>query len=215
MADSRYRYPRARIQIFSKAPQPGRVKTRLIPLLGARGAAELAARLLRHAVASAAVSRLCPVQLWCEPDTDHALFRELQRAHGVELKRQRGADLGRRMAQALAEGLAEGGPVLLMGSDCPAITPACLEQALRCLEETPCVLVPAEDGGYVLVGQSRLNTAMFENIDWGSADVLRQTRARLRASGWPHRELAYLADVDRPADVAAALCLLDRNEQKD
>ncbi len=205
-----YRYPDARILIFSKAPLPGRAKTRLIPQLGEQGAAEFSARLIRHTVQTAVCSRLCPVQLWCAPDSRHALFQELQESYGLVLKQQQGRDLGQRMANALAEGLSGSRSVVLIGSDCPAIMADYLEQALQTLENgSACVLGPAEDGGYVLVGQSVLNTAMFEDVNWGTADVLQQTRQRLSAAGLACSELATLWDVDRPEDIARARSLMD------
>ncbi len=200
-----YRYPDARILIFSKAPLPGRAKTRLIPQLGEQGAAEFSARLIRHVVREAVRSRLCPVQLWCAPDSSHALFQELHESYGLALKQQQGCDLGERMAYALATGLSDSRSVVLIGSDCPALTADYLEQALQMLvNASTCVLGPAEDGGYVLVGQSALNTAMFENVNWGTPDVLQQTRQRLSAAGLACSELATLWDVDRPEDIARA-----------
>lgn len=205
-----YRYPDARILIFSKAPLPGRAKTRLIPQLGEQGAAEFSARLIRHVVQLTARSRLCPLQLWCAPDSSHALFQELHGAYGVELKQQQGRDLGERMAHALADGLSGSSPVVLIGSDCPAITADYLEQALQVLVNgSDCVLGPAEDGGYVLVGQSVPNTAMFEKVNWGTPEVLQQTRQRLSAAGLAWSELATLWDVDRAEDIARARSLMD------
>ncbi len=200
-----YCYPDARILIFSKAPLPGIAKTRLIPQLGEQGAAEFSAALTRHAVQAVAGGQLCPIQLWCEPDCRHALFQELHEVYGVELKQQQGCDLGERMASALADGLSGSQSVVLIGSDCPAISVDYLKQALQALAMGPtCVLGPAEDGGYVLVGQSVLNTDMFENVNWGTPDVLQQTRQRLRAAGLACSELATLWDVDHPEDIARA-----------
>lgn len=211
-----YRYPDARILIFSKAPLPGQAKTRLIPQLGARGAAEFSADLTRHIVKEAAVSQLCPLQLWCEPDCHHALFHELHEAHGVELKQQQGRDLGERMAYALAHGLSDNKSVVLIGSDCPAITADYLEQALQLLASTStCVLGPAEDGGYVLVGQSALDTDMFENVNWGTSEVVQQTRQRLSSAGRDWLELVTLWDVDRPGDIARARDLMDKQPDVD
>lgn len=200
-----YRYPDARILIFGKAPLAGHAKTRLIPQLGAESAAELSADMIRHIVREAVASQLCPLQLWCEPDCHHALFQELHGVYGVELKQQRGRDLGERMAHALAYGLSVSRPVLLIGSDCPAITADYLEQALQLLASgSSCVLGPAEDGGYVLVGQSVLNIDMFENMNWGRPEVLQQTRQRLSSAGRDWFELVSLWDVDRPEDIARA-----------
>ncbi len=200
-----YPYPDARILIFSKAPVAGKAKTRLISQLGETGAAEFSARLTRYTVERAVHSQLCPVELYCDGALDHPLFCELHARHGISLKSQQGVDLGTRMTHALAEGLANCQQVLLIGSDCPAITGDYLEQALQMLTGTAsCVLGPAEDGGYVLVGQSRLNTDMFKNINWGTSTVLQQTRQRLSEAGLICSELDTLWDVDRVEDIAAA-----------
>ncbi len=208
-----YHYPDARILIFSKAPLPGRAKTRLIPSLGEQGAAEFSADLIRHVVQEVADSRLCPLQLWCEPDGHHALFQELHTTYGIELKPQQGSDLGMRMSHALADGLSTSKMVVLIGSDCPAFTADYLEQALQRLARgIPCVLGPAEDGGYVLVGQSELNTDMFKNVSWGTHKVLQQTRQRLSLAGRDWSELATLWDVDHPEDIARARDIITQRQ---
>lgn len=192
-----WRHPDALIQIFARPPAPGQVKTRLIPALGARGAAELHVRLLRRTVAMALGARLAPVQLWCASEVDHPVFVET----GLPRRRQRGPDLGARMAAALAQGLREARRVVLIGSDCPAMAAAYLEAALAALAEHDAVLGPAEDGGYVLIGLRRM-ADLFTGVAWGTARVLEQTRARLADAGLTWQELDPLWDVDRPADLA-------------
>jgi glycosyltransferase A (GT-A) superfamily protein (DUF2064 family) len=89
----------------------------------------------------------------------------------------------------------------LIGSDCPALAPRHLRRADKALRGgADAVLAPAEDGGYVLIGLSRFDRRLFDGIAWGSAKVLEETRARLRALGWRWQELETLWDVDRPAD---------------
>ena len=205
-----WRYPDARILIFSKAPLPGKAKTRLIPQLGEQGAAELSAALTRHVGQVAVEAQLCPVQLWCQPDCHHVLFHELHQAYGLELKQQRGHDLGERMAYAFVDSLSASQSVVLIGSDCPAITADYLGQALQTLVNgSACVLGPADDGGYVLVGQSDLNTGMFNNVNWGTPDVWQQTCQRLRVAGLSWSELPTLWDVDRSEDIARARDLIN------
>ncbi len=191
-----WRHPDTLIQIFARAPEPGKVKTRLIPALGERGAAELQLRLLRRTVAMAAASRLAPVQLWCASSVDHPVFVET----GLPRQRQRGADLGARMAHALAVGLRTAQRVVLIGSDCPVMDVAYLHAAIEALSDREAVLGPAEDGGYVLIGLRR-RADLFTGVDWGSERVLAQTRERLAAAGLGWQELATLWDVDRPADL--------------
>jgi hypothetical protein len=193
--------PRAEVAIavFAKAPVPGQVKTRLVPLLGAESAAELHSMLVRRALATACAAGVGPVALWCVPDTGHPFFRACAEAFGVSLEAQKGGHLGERMARSLAAMLARG-PALLIGSDCPALGADDLQAAARSLATHDAVFQPAEDGGYVLVGLSREVPGLFDGIRWGEERVMRDTRARLRAARATWREFPARWDVDRPHD---------------
>jgi hypothetical protein len=189
------------LAVYAKAPVPGAVKTRLAPVLGEAGAAELHRWLTRRALATAQASGACAVSLWCAPDCAHPFFAECQSDYGVALHEQSGADLGARML-ATFEALLDDGPVLLMGSDCPSVSDTDLRSAAASLLTHDVVLQPAEDGGYVLVGMRRAVPQMFEGIAWSTATVMRDTRRRLRAAGATWREMPTRWDVDRPEDVA-------------
>ncbi len=195
-------YPDARIIVFAKTPEPGKVKTRLIPTLGEVGANQLHQQLTRHVLQTASGAELCPVELWCAPDSGHEFFRQCQDAFSVSLHRQQGENLGQRMGHALATALQQSQQVLIIGADCPALTVQDLHEALSVLASgQDAVVSPAEDGGYVLLGLSRFDPALFTGIDWGTAEVMAQQRARLKALGWRWRELAQRWDVDRPEDL--------------
>jgi rSAM/selenodomain-associated transferase 1 len=185
-----------------KAPVPGAVKTRLAAALGDEGAARLHAELVRHALATAVEAKAGPVELWCAPDENHAFFQQCAREFGVPLKRQRGADLGERMRKAAEEAHAEGRPIVIMGSDCPALTASHLRLAAHALRAQDVVLVPAEDGGYVLIALSKPVQGLFEGVAWSSDEVMAQTRTRLAAAKAKWVEFPALWDVDRPADYA-------------
>jgi rSAM/selenodomain-associated transferase 1 len=193
---------RARVAVFAKAPVPGEVKTRLAPLLGPEGAAALHAGLVRQALSTAAMSGVGDVELWCAPDASHPFFVRCAEQFTLTLHRQAGADLGERMRSAFDAGLASGGPVVLIGSDCPVLAPADLREALQALETHDAAIAPAEDGGYVLVALARPMPALFEGIEWGSAAVMGATRARLAAAKARWQELPMRWDVDRPEDYA-------------
>jgi len=198
-AQGSVRYPEARLLVFAKAPVPGEVKTRLIPALGAQGAAALQARLTRRAVETALAANVAPVELWCSPDDRHPFFHELPVARRV----QRGTDLGERMADALCTALAQSRFAILIGTDCPTLTDDYLRDAAECLAlGEDAVLGPAEDGGYVLIGLRRCEARLFEGIAWGTAEVLAATRARLAECGFHWHELPTLWDVDRVDDLA-------------
>ncbi|MCW8906401.1 MAG: TIGR04282 family arsenosugar biosynthesis glycosyltransferase [Sedimenticola sp.] len=194
-------FPDSRILLFAKAPLPGRVKTRLIPRIGARQASDLHAELLWRTLGSAA-GGLAPLQLWCTPDTLHPLFQEAARAAEVSLHSQVGNDLGERMAYATKTALAEAGSVLLIGADCPVLARSHLRQALDWLAAgRDAVLGPAEDGGYVLLGLRRHHPQLFEGMAWGTGAVLQETRQRLRQLGLTVSELETLWDLDRAEDL--------------
>ena len=195
-----------RVALMAKAPLPGLAKTRLVPALGESGAAALAQRLLRHALQQALQSASQGVTLWCTPGLSHPEFVQAEHS-GVTLALQGPGDLGQRMAQVFEQGLTPGAsPLLLMGSDAPALDAALLAQAAQALHHHDVVLVPALDGGYALVGlralQPGLLQALFEGMTWSTDQVLKQTRQRLSHAGFSHAELAAVADIDVPADLA-------------
>ena len=188
--------------IMARAPVPGACKTRLIPALGAEGAAALQRRLLRHALSAAAGVPGAALTLHAHPDTDHPLLREWAVEFGARLRPQQGDDLGERMAHALAAALTEGGPAVLIGCDSPGYTADYLEAAFAALEAGhSMVLGPAVDGGYVLIGLNRVEPSLFRDIPWGGERVAVLTRERAAAAGLRPFELAPLADIDHPEDI--------------
>ncbi|HEX3097174.1 MAG TPA: TIGR04282 family arsenosugar biosynthesis glycosyltransferase [Usitatibacter sp.] len=188
--------------MFAKAPVPGAVKTRLAGVLGADAAASLHAGLVRHALSTAVHARLGPVSLWCAPDTAHPFFARCAEEFGARLDPQRGDDLGARMRHAFERAWRDGARLLVIGADCPALAVAHLHAAAQALRGKDAVFVPAEDGGYVLVGLARPIEGVFEDVPWGTAAVMTRTRERLRAAGASWTELPPLWDVDRPDDYA-------------
>jgi len=191
--------PKTSIAILAKAPIPGRAKSRLIPSLGAHAAAVLQERMMAQTVETALAAGTGPVTLWCAPDPSHVSFRELARLHCLPLKRQVDGDLGARMLAALA---ATGGPTLVIGTDCPAFTAEHLRQAADALRAAEVVLIPADDGGYVLIGARVAHAGLFGDMTWGTATVLAETRKRIAALGLTVIELATLWDVDSESDLA-------------
>lgn len=195
---------KTRVQVFARAPVSGEVKTRLIPELGADLAARLQTRLTEHAIAIAVSARIGPVELWCSPDSAHPTFGTFA-AQGIVLREQENAMLGERMHRALAHALRAGDAAVLIGSDCPSLTPEDLRDAARALRtQTEFAFVPAEDGGYVLIaaapGVQACLQRVFEGVEWGTARVMAQTRERLRETGRRWLELTPRWDIDRPED---------------
>jgi rSAM/selenodomain-associated transferase 1 len=190
-------------QLFAKAPIPGTVKTRLIPALSAADAAVLHVRLVeRTAAAVAAVRRALPAaraELWCAPDCADPALGAIAARHALIMLPQRGHDLGARMRAALGSAMPQS--AILVGSDCPTLEPALLLRAAAALEREPVVFVPAEDGGYALVGCRGVVPDCFDGIAWGRPDVMSETRRRLARAGIAWTELATAWDVDTPADL--------------
>jgi hypothetical protein len=190
------------IVVMAKAPRAGFAKTRLVPALGAEGAAALAERLLDHAVAQARAAALGPVRLCVTPDAAHPAFVRLGAQPGVELELQGDGDLGARMHRAFVQVLLPPvGRALLIGSDVPALDAAVLRRAATALDDHDAVFVPAHDGGYALVGLRRPAPVLFEHMIWSTPTVMAHTRRRLVAAGLRHAELEPLADIDEPADL--------------
>lgn len=176
---------------------PGFAKTRLIPSIGAHAAAVLQERLTEQAVATALTADIGPVTLWAAPDARHPSFIKMVIQQRITLRPQPDGDLGARMLAAMD------GPTLVIGTDCPALTPLHLRGAARALHEgAEVVLIPAEDGGYVLIGTRTAQPGLFSGIAWGSATVLAETRARIMAQSLVLNELPPLWDVDTEDDLA-------------
>ncbi|MCB1759821.1 MAG: TIGR04282 family arsenosugar biosynthesis glycosyltransferase [Gammaproteobacteria bacterium] len=196
-------YPDARILLFAKAPEPGRVKTRLVPALSVEAAAGLYARMLDHTVAMTIDAAIAPLECSCAPDARHPFFQHLAQRYALMLSSQAGADLGERMANAARGHLAGGVPVVLIGGDVPALRPRHLIEALRQLHAgSDAVVAPAEDGGYVMLALRRFDHSLFTDMAWGSDSVLAVTRQRLAALGWRWQETETLWDLDRAADLS-------------
>lgn len=193
--------PDTAILVFAKAPVAGAAKTRLIPLLGAAGAAALHERLITHALSTARAAAPQRLELWCAPDAEHPALQAAAAAHGATLQAQHGNDLGARMAHALVTALQHASLAMCIGADCPALTAKHLGAAAAALRDgNTAVFIPTEDGGYALVGLARSEPGLFSDISWGGAQVMAQTRTRLRALGLRWHEMETLWDVDRPED---------------
>ena len=187
------------VAILAKAPIAGFAKTRLIPVLGARGAAVLQERLVERAVETACAAAIGPVTLWATPDESHPVFQSIGARLGITLARQADGDLGARMLAAIT---AANTCVLLIGSDCPALTLEHLRTAADVLRDrAPAVVIPAEDGGYALIGVRTPDPALFSDMPWGTPLVMNETRRRLRTLGLTWHEPVTLWDVDLPQDL--------------
>ncbi len=193
------------VAVFAKAPIPGFAKTRLVPLLGPEGAASLQAFLTRRALTTAVEAAIGPVTLWCAPDTSHPSFQGAARRLGLALAAQPKGDLGERMLAAFLAAPAAGGLVLI-GTDCPCLSPRDLHDAAAALRGGADVVVAeAEDGGYGLIAARRPLPALFEDVPWGTDRVAAITAARAAAAGLRLAKLRAIWDVDTPMDYRRLL----------
>lgn len=192
---------RAAVAVLAKAPVPGLAKTRLARGIGERAAARAQRGFTRRTLCAARQSALGPVTLWCAPAADHPHFRALARTLQLDTRAQPSGDLGVRLRHAMAQHFAvDPAPLLLVGTDCPLLAPGHLQQAAAALARHDAVLIPATDGGYVLIGLRRPLPAVFSDIAWSTAQVLEQTRERLRSAQASWCELDPLWDVDEAQD---------------
>lgn len=186
------------IAIFARAPVAGACKTRLIPRLGAEGAAHLQKSFITRAIETALEADCGPVELWCSPDTEHSFFSDCTSGFSISLRAQEGGDLGGRMDHAFENSDL---PLILIGTDSPCITARDLQDAALALDDgTEAVFLPAEDGGYGLVGLTDSCPEIFQDMQWSTADVMNETRRRLMRLDYDWRELRVIWDVDEPGD---------------
>lgn len=193
------------IAIFAKAPIEGFAKTRLIPRLGAKGAANLQWTLIERTISVARAAEIGPIFLWCSPSKRETAFASLSERYDIPLFDQIEGDLGDRMHHALRVTCATT-PTLLIGTDCAVLT---AEHLVACAERlrsgTNAVFIPVEDGGYMLVGLKRPAPELFRSMPWGTSRVMLETRKRAEACGILMAELPPLWDIDVPEDYERAV----------
>jgi uncharacterized protein len=194
-----------RVVIFTRYPEPGTTKTRLIPVLGAAGAADLHRHLTEQTVTTVMdLAREQPIDVTvCYEGGSVAKMGSWLGPH-VQLFRQCEGDLGERMLAAFEESFQAGAKqVVLIGTDLPGLSGSIVERAFCELESHDAVFGPADDGGYYLVALKSLQPALFVNMTWSTDTVLSETLERAHSLGLSTALVKSLHDVDRPEDVAA------------
>ncbi len=207
------KYPRGCIIQFAKRPTKGQVKTRLATSIGEERALLLHKKLMTSVTQICCEAELCPVQLWLSEVAEKDDFLDdLSKKYPIDIRVQWGDTLGDRMRNAINKALQHYEFVIVIGSDSPEIDAGYLEQAAAKMADagadSSLALGPAEDGGYVLIGMRKPEARLFSGIEWGSARVLKQTKAIANKIGWSVQELPILWDVDREVDYRR-LILLD------
>jgi rSAM/selenodomain-associated transferase 2/rSAM/selenodomain-associated transferase 1 len=192
-----------RLIVFTRYPEPGKTKTRLIPAIGANGAAELQRGMTEDAILRAdalARDRALAVEIRYDGSDERRMAQWLGKDR--DYAAQGDGDLGDRQARAFAESFARGTErVVLVGTDCPDRTVRIMEKAFESLRKKDLVLGPARDGGYYLIGLRRHVPPLFQDVQWGSDTVLERTLQIADEFGLAIELLETLNDIDRPEDL--------------
>ncbi|PSO49711.1 MAG: hypothetical protein BRC33_05830 [Cyanobacteria bacterium SW_9_44_58] len=188
-----------RIIIFTRYPEPGKTKTRLISALGEQGAAQLQKKLTEYTIKE--VSQLeADIRVYFSGGNE-ALMQDWL-GNTYQYYPQSNGDLGERLITALEESFTpEIEKIVIIGIDCPELDAALINQAFQKLSSNDLVLGKAEDGGYYLIGLRHFLPELFQGIDWGTSFVLQQTVAIAETMGLAISYLPMLNDIDVPEDL--------------
>ncbi|MCA9063108.1 MAG: TIGR04283 family arsenosugar biosynthesis glycosyltransferase [Planctomycetaceae bacterium] len=192
-----------RIIVMARCPEAGKAKTRLIPALGAAGAAELHSCLVLRTLV---VVRRFAQQSGCDIDVHFAggSSHKMQRLFGDDLQYspQQGESLGERIHHAISLAFTDGfRRVVVIGTDCPQLEDSHLHNAFASLADFDVTIGPAFDGGYYLIGMRAPTPELFEDISWGTETVLAETSRNLQRAEKSVTLLTRLSDVDLPEDL--------------
>lgn len=189
------------ILVYAKAPVESQVNTRLIPDIGVQAATTLQHDLIHQRLTMLMQLNLCEVIIMCAPDIQHDVFSQCEKQYSTRLLQQTGYDLGERMANGIDQALQHYKHCVVIGTDAPALDGVKLKQAITALhKKADVVFVPAEDGGYVLVGLNKRYDFLFKGISWGSEMVMQQSKDKLTKNNISFVELAKCWDIDNLVD---------------
>lgn len=189
--------------IFTRYPEPGKTKTRMIPALGDLGAANLQKQMTEYTVSQVKELQKT-VDVSCEVRFAGGNLQLMQDWLGVDLvyQPQGEGDLGDRMVRSFSDAFQSGSEqVIIIGTDCPGVNSQLLAKAFEQVCSYNLVLGPAIDGGYYLIGLRQPIPDLFANIDWGTPQVLQQTVSIAEKLNLSKIYLPALSDVDYPEDL--------------
>lgn len=193
-----------RLIIFTRYPEPGKTKTRLIPVLGEEGAATLQRQMTESTLAEVKkLSRFYPLSVEVHFAGGNEQLMQDWLGSSIIYRRQTEGDIGCRMASAFQESFEAGmDSIILIGIDCPNLNAQLMVQAFQALERHDLVLGPAQDGGYYLIGLRRFVPELFIGISWSTNEVLQQTQKIIQRLELAVAYLPLLSDIDRPEDLS-------------
>ena len=190
-----------RIIIFTKAAQAGFTKTRLIPALGKQGAANLAKKMLIHTLNQSLEAGVGPVEMCVTPPPTDSIWQEFIILGELEYSDQGTGNLGERLSRVTQRVIDRGESLLLIGTDCTQLTATHLQLAKESLHNFDSILIPANDGGYVLFGLNFFHASLFESIKWSTDTVYAETTERLETLGRTIKIFPSMNDIDEPKDL--------------
>ncbi len=190
------------LQIFSKIPRAGRVKTRLIPHVGETVATDIYKKLFDKTLQTASQLENTSVQVWLDQQPSADFLSFIDSKYGFSCQTQSGKDLGQRMCHTLKQSEDKFSAQVIIGCDCPDLDSDIIEQAFQMLErQHDLVLGPARDGGYYLIGMQTVTAALFDRIKWGTETVLADTLKRAEQLYLGYCLLPELMDLDDAQDL--------------
>ncbi len=205
-----------RLILFTRYPEPGKTKTRLIPVLGPHGAADLQKQMTEHVLARTTAfvgDRRVDMEVRHEGG-NRGLMEKWLGSH-ISYRSQGRGDVGTRMAKAFSQAFNQGKKrVVIVGSDCPGINEATVRTAFDLLDQFDLVLGPANDGGYYLIGLRQEKPQLFEDVPWGTAEVGARTLEIAIQLGLRWVKVEPLDDVDRAEDIEVWESEATRKEAK-
>jgi len=198
---------RTHLVVMTKFPEPGKVKTRLGATIGYDAACKLHQAMVQHLLTKTIPElESIEVRFHVAGGEEAAVTDWLGGAHW---QRQAEGDLGVKMQHAISDSIQAGaGKVLIIGTDCPAITPSHIHDSVVALDGCDVTFIPALDGGYVMAGMKAIHQEMFSDIEWSTESVLELSTQRLNATGKTVKALESLSDIDTEADLAHAAEIL-------
>jgi len=190
-----------RIIVFAKALRAGFAKTRLIPALGAQGAATLARQMLSHTLQEALAADIGTVELCVTPSIADAAWNVFELPQGIAISDQGEGDLGARMARSVQRSIEQGESIILIGTDCVAMSAGLLRGASQALRDHDAIIHCTMDGGYALLGLNRFSRFLFSGMPWSTDAVAGITLDRIGQLGWSVHVGQMLRDVDEAQDL--------------
>ena len=202
------------ICIFSKPPIAGMTKSRLAKSIGEVAAADLAAAMLRDIIEQVLAVPDAELFIAHPPENNSDEFKFLKYSN-INFIAQSGVDLGERMSNVFADLLTRQnlGKAIIIGSDCITVSSEKLQTGFANLSKFPVIIEPAEDGGYVLVGQSVFCAEMFKEVAWGTDTVMEQTRKKLNKAEINFFEFPISFDIDHYDDLSKLASFIQHNSR--